>query len=158
MNFKKAYRTIFKKIKKNKKNNGCFYFRGNLLDLGRCIGVYALVLGYNKNSLTNNIFFFTNHNMVIFSSLNHQEHNRLRIKAFHVKMTQTLSWALNRVGTSIYCNMKVLLFCKFRNIPYVNFTPTHLYYIPIQENRKNNVRNSNRPIVQLLAPQYTYNS
>lgn len=114
MNFKKAYRTIFKKIKKNKKNNGCFYFRGNLLDLGRCIGVYALVLGYNKNSLTNNIFFFTNHNMVIFSSLNHQEHYRLRIKAFHVKMTQTLSWALNRVGTSIYCNMKVLSFCKFR--------------------------------------------
>lgn len=101
-------------FQKNKKNNGCFYFRGNLLDLGRCIGVYVLVLGYNKNSLTNNIFFFTNHNMVIFSSLNHQEQNRLRIKAFHVKMTQTLLWALNRVGTSIYCNMKVLSFCKFR--------------------------------------------
>lgn len=54
MNFKKVYCLIIKK----KKNNGCFYFCGNFLDLGWCIGVYVLVLGYNKNFLINNIFFF----------------------------------------------------------------------------------------------------
>lgn len=74
--------------------------------------------------------------MVIFPSLNHQEHNRLRIKAFHVKMTQTLLWALNRMRTSIYCNMKVLSFCKFRKYSIRQLRTHSLYYIPIQKTER----------------------